>query len=242
MHLNKIFKKSYFTIILFLIICCANNNDIEIIDEEVFEDTNADVLKILSLGDSYTIGQSVCENCKFPSQLVDSLKKRNNLLEIELNVIATTGWTTSNLINAINNQDLDDNYNFATLLIGVNNQYQNIPFSVYEKEFPDLIQIATTAVGGNKEKLVVLSIPDYAFTPFGNANTTISEEIKKYNDFAKTYCENKNITFLNITDITQEGLTNTSYVANDGLHPSEEAYSLFIERLLPIAIQKLNLQ
>ena len=87
----------------------------------------------------------------------------------------------------------------------------------------------------------MLSIPDYSFTPFGDRPGTVSEEIKKYNDFTKSYCDQRNITFLNITDITQQGLINPELVASDGLHPSEEAYSKFIERLLPLAIEKLML-
>jgi len=55
------------------------------------------------------------------------------------------------------------------------------------------------------------------------------------------YCQTNSITFLNITDITQEGLSNPDYVASDGLHPSKEAYTEFVKRLLPLATQKLGL-
>ena len=36
------------------------------------------------------------------------------------------------------------------------------------------------------------------------------------------------------------GLDNPSLVALDGLHPSELAYSKFVERLLPIALEKIE--
>ena len=111
---------------------------------------------------------------------------------------------------------------------------------MYQYEFPKLVDIAINSVKGNSKKVIVLSIPDYAFTPFGKGNTTISNELKKYNDFAKSYCIQKNITFLNITDITQNGLTSPNLVASDGLHPSKEAYAKFVERLLPIALEKLD--
>ena len=35
----------------------------------------------LALGDSYTIGQNVCENCRFPAQLKDSLQARYTELD-----------------------------------------------------------------------------------------------------------------------------------------------------------------
>ncbi|MGA9637557.1 SGNH/GDSL hydrolase family protein, partial [Flavobacterium sp.] len=63
----------------------------------------------------------------------------------------------------------------------------------------------------------------------------ISTEIDQYNAFAKKYCEDNGILFVNITDITQNGLNDPKLVAGDGLHPSEKAYALFVERLLPKA-------
>lgn len=223
-----------------MVFSCGSDSVIEKIEEEISEDNPSKIIKILSLGDSYTIGQSVCEKCKFPSQLLDSLKNRNATLEFELKVIATTGWTTNNLINSINSQDLTTDYRLATLLIGVNNQYQGISFSVFEEQFSILIETAIKFLKGNKNRLIVLSIPDYAFTPFGQGNSQITSELETYNSYIKNYCINNNITFLNITDITQEGLNNPDLVASDGLHPSELAYTKFVERLLPLAIEKLK--
>lgn len=203
------------------------------------ESTN---LKILALGDSYTIGQSVCETCRFPIQLKDSLINYIDT-DISVDIIAKTGWTTTTLINEINIENPLSNYNLVTLLIGVNNQFQGKPFSHYQNEFPILIQKATQATKGDKSNIIVISIPDYAFTPFGTNRPNpeiISAEIAQYNAFAKTYCEERNITFINITDITQLGLTQPDLVASDGLHPSQLAYSKFVERILPIAFQKIQ--
>ena len=241
MHLNKFIRYScYFFGILF-VFSCSNNSETIIIEEEVIEELIDKKINMLSLGDSYTIGQSVCEKCRFPEQLADSLRLKNNDFEFNVNVIATTGWTTRNLINAIDNSDLTTDFDLVTLLIGVNNQYQKLPFSTFEEEFPMLINKAINAVGLDKSKLIVLSIPDYAFTPFGNGSTTISQEIEKYNTHIKNFCESRTITFLNITDITQQGLVNPIYVASDRLHPSKEAYTEFVKRLIPLATQKLGL-
>ncbi len=190
-------------------------------------------INYLALGDSYSIGQSVCETCRFPEQLRRSLGNGNSL-----NIIAQTGWTTTNLISAISNQNPTPNYDLVTLLIGVNNQYQNITFSVYEKEFPELVNKAITLGKGDKTNVIVVSIPDYAYTPYGKQygnQSKISTEIDKYNAFAQKYCFANNIEFITITDITRQSLLNPTLVAQDGLHPSELAYSLFVERILPKA-------
>lgn len=192
----------------------------------------------IALGDSYTIGQSVCLTCRFPEQLKKKLETTIPGLSVDLKIIAQTGWTTSNLINALKEQQPTSEYKLVTLLIGVNNQYQNREFSIYEREFPQLAQTAITLAKGNKDNIIVVSIPDYAYTPFGQQTgnaTKISTELDRYNAFAKNYCDANGITFINITDITRQGLKETYLVATDGLHPSEKAYSLFIDRIAPKA-------
>ncbi|MNQ56939.1 GDSL-like Lipase/Acylhydrolase [compost metagenome] len=189
----------------------------------------------LALGDSYTIGQNVCETCRFPEQLKRDLESFDKNIRISLKIIAQTGWTTTNLISAINNQNPTSNYDLVTLLIGVNNQYQYKPFSLYEKEFPELVRKAIALAKGDKSNLIVVSIPDYAYTPFGQQSenpSKISLEIDQYNAYAKKYCEDNTIQFINITDITRQGLNNTNLVAQDGLHPSAYTYSLFVKRIL----------
>lgn len=199
----------------------------------------------LALGDSYTIGQSVCETCRFPEQLKKSLQNMY-ASTISLKIIATTGWTTSNLISAVNSQNLKPDYDLVTLLIGVNNQYQHRNFSVYEKEFPELVTKAIMLARGDKKNVVVISIPDYAYTPYGqsmagNQSAMISTEIDQYNSFAEKYCSTNQIAFVSITDITRLGLNSPNLVASDGLHPSEMAYKMFVDRMMPqikIALQE----
>lgn len=196
--------------------------------------------KYLALGDSYTIGQSVCETCRFPAQLKDSITKELSPKDtFRLDIIAQTGWTTANLKSAIALQNPAEDYDLVTLLIGVNNQFQNRPFSFYEQEFPELVDIAIQKAKGDKKNVIVVSIPDYAFTPFGQGNPSISEGIFQYNEFAKNYCLANGITYIFITDITRQGLLRPELVASDGLHPSKLAYAKFAERILPEAKAKI---
>lgn len=211
-------------------------------DTKLIADTKKSI-QYLALGDSYTIGEGVCWNCNFPNQLKDSLLQTELFSSVNVKIVAQTGWTTTNLKNAIANENLMANYDLVTLLIGVNNQYQNKPFSLYEIEFPELLQTAITLANGNKNRVIVVSIPDYAYTPFGQSSSnpsTISNQLDNYNAFAKNHAELIGITFINITDITREGLNNPNLVASDNLHPSQLAYSKFVERMLPIALEKFN--
>jgi len=232
----KVLFKIAFILFVLLVVSCSSENDSS---TESIQPKN---YKYLALGDSYTIGQSVCETCRFPIQLQDSISKYISAVDtFQTKIIAQTGWTTSNLKSAIATQNPTNDYDLATLLIGVNNQYQNVPFSVYEQEFPELINTAIQKAKGKKGNVIVVSIPDYAFTPFGNGNSTISTQIDSYNAFAENYCLMNAITFVNITDITRLGLTQTNLVASDGLHPSTIAYTKFVQRILPRAKVKLGL-
>jgi lysophospholipase L1-like esterase len=190
-------------------------------------------INYLALGDSYTIGQSVCTTCRFPEQLKGRLQTVYPNNPLLLQVIAKTGWTTTNLISEINLVNPSNNFDLVTLLIGVNNQYQRKPFSLYEQEFPALVNKAIMLAKGDKTNVIMVSIPDYAYTPYGQGAATISSELNQYNTFAQDYCNQNQIEFVYITDITQQGLTNTALVASDGLHPSELAYAQFVERILP---------
>lgn len=233
--MNTPYKIALFFCLLFFVSCSSDTNS-------NIENPEPKNYKYLALGDSYTIGQSVCETCRFPIQLQDSISKYiDDIDTFQTKIIAQTGWTTSNLKSAITSQNTPNNYDLVTLLIGVNNQYQNTPFNVYEQEFLELVSTAIEKAKGKKENVIVVSIPDYAYTPFGNGNTTISTQIDDYNTFAENYCNTNNITFVNITDITRLGLAQTNLVATDGLHPSKIAYTNFVERILPKAKIKLGL-
>ena len=238
-------KKIIIYIIILSVYSCDIFRDAE--DMGIFPPIN---YKILSLGDSYTIGQSVCDECNFPVQLKDSLQTvlYNDTINVE--IIAVTGWTTTALINSVNpvlENDSPDNIfkdnDLVTLLIGVNNQFQNRPFELYETEFPELVNKAISLTKSQSSNdLIVISIPDYAYTPFGQSGpnpSNTSQEIDIYNNFAENFCLENNINFINITDITRLGLINSNLVASDNLHPSELAYKKFVERIFPVALEKL---
>jgi acyl-CoA thioesterase I len=236
--MKKIIQIVFAFWIFVLIISCKTENSKPAISTTPTTVLSPNEINYLALGDSYTIGQSVCDLCRFPEQLKTKLGNeypKNSFLE---KVIARTGWTTTNLISAINQENLSPNYDLVTLLIGVNNQYQNKDFSIYTTEFVDLVNKAIILGKGSKSNLIVVSIPDYAFTPYGVSTgnqAKISTEIDNYNAFAQKYCQDNGITYVNITAITKEGLKNTKLVTTDDLHPSELAYAKFVELILPKA-------
>ncbi len=190
-------------------------------------------IKYLALGDSYTIGQGVEENERWPNQLSEQLES-NGIDVQKTQIIAQTGWKTSDLLNGIADSTLND-YDLISLLIGVNNQFWSQPFDVFQTEFDSLVNIAIEAVG--KERIFIVSIPDYGVTPFGSSNSeNIASDIDMYNDYISTRCSNEELPFINVTDISRQLGDSEGALAPDNLHPSGSQYAQWVNQILPVVL------
>ena len=189
--------------------------------------------RYLALGDSYTIGESVVENGRWPVQLRDSLIARGASFD-DFKIIAKTGWRTDDLSKAMDQAQLENTYNLVSLLIGVNNQYQGKSVEDYKPEFEALLNRAVALAGGKKSNVFVVSIPDYAYTSFGQTRDSdkISKELKIYNDACKRITIDNDIKHIDITPISFGGIEDSTLVAGDGLHPSSIQYTRWVRMIL----------
>ena len=189
----------------------------------------------LALGDSYTIGESVAASERFPMQAVAFLKDSG--LQINTpQIIARTGWTTTDLLIALQRENLPKTFDLVTLLIGVNNQYQGKSIADYRSEFKTLVVKSIEYARDNKNHVIVLSIPDYSVMPFSKNldKEKIAREIDDYNYINKQICQQMGVTYLNVTAISQEAATNAALIAEDGLHPSGVQYAKWAALLAPL--------
>jgi lysophospholipase L1-like esterase len=192
--------------------------------------------RILALGDSYTIGQSVNINERFPNQTIALLKSAGANMATTAEIIAQTGWTTQNLLTGISNASPapTGTYDLVTLLIGVNNQYQQRDTAEYRAQFIQCLNTAIVFSGYRKQRVFVLSIPDYGATPFGASNAVqIGIEIDRFNAINKQVCIQMGIDYTDITPSTRMAVNNPALVANDGLHPSGLEYAKWSAMLKP---------
>lgn len=189
-------------------------------------------VKFLALGDSYTIGESVAEQERWPVQLNAALKARG-LATTDVRIIATTGWRTDDLTNAMTASKLKPEYTLVSLLIGVNNYYQGRSAEAYAPEFEALLKRAIELAQGNKAHVFVVSIPDYGYTPFGkDKQAQISAGIDAFNAVNKRIADQYGIAYFNITGISRRGLDEPVLVAGDGLHPSGSMYRQWVDLIL----------
>ena len=186
----------------------------------------------LALGDSYTIGEGILLKDSFPYQTVQLLRQEN--FEIAApEFIAKTGWTTKDLIEGISSTKLLLNYDFISLLIGVNNQYDGVAFEDFENEFEVLIQKSIRFTNKKPSNVFVFSIPDWGATPFAadRDRVSITAEIKKYNHYCKLVAKKYNCVFIEITEVYILDAAKEDFLASDKLHPSGKEYGKWAEGL-----------
>lgn len=189
-------------------------------------------IKFLALGDSYTIGESVAEVQRWPVLLADALSHRGFRCS-KPEIIAVTGWRTDDLMRAIKANPPHSDYNLVSLLIGVNNQYQGKSVNEYAADFEALLRSAIACAEGNASQVFVLSIPDYGYTPFGrDKQHEISQQIDVFNHANRSIAGRFGITYIDITEISRDGLTDPGLIAEDGLHPSGKMYARWVDRII----------
>ena len=226
--IESILTKSALCALIFVFFSCQNKAE---------NQSKLAAIKYLALGDSYTIGQGVEKNKNWPIQLTQKLGENGFSIE-KSDIIAKTGWETTDLLKALADSTFED-YNLVSLLIGVNNQYANQPFGTYTTEFDLLLRKAIKLVGS--DRVFVVSIPDYGVTPFGKSKEKkIALELDAYNDYASTKCQSLNVPFINITELSRRlGDTNNA-LATDSLHPSGFQYLAWVEKILPTVLEILK--
>jgi lysophospholipase L1-like esterase len=201
------------------------------------DSTTGPMQTYLALGDSYTIGQSVSVSARYPVQTVAMLRVMGHSVA-EPEIIATTGWTTQDLLNALQNTPPSRKvYSRVTLLIGVNNQFQSLPLSQYQTQFTQLLQQSIQLAGDTLSHVIVISIPDYGDSFYGQSQSdpaAITQGIETFNAANLSISQQFGVQYVNITDLTEQAKGDTSLFASDGLHYSGKEMALWAARLVKV--------
>lgn len=190
-------------------------------------------LRYLALGDSYTIGQSVDASERWPVQLTVLLREAGYNYN-DPRIIARTGWTTDELETAIDDANIQEEYDLVTLLIGVNDQYRGRNVEDFRTRYIEVLNKAIVLAKNDPKKVLVVSIPDWGVSPFAENRDRdkISQEIDLYNSVKREETIKKGVQFINITAISRQALNNDSYIASDNLHFSGAMYKLWVDEII----------
>ena len=201
-------------------------------------------IRYLALGDSYTIGESVEAHERWPHQLAVLIEGTPEFSgqRVDVSIIAKTGWTTQELWEGIQARQLEPPYELVSLLIGVNNQYRGYDLNEYREQFIFLLNKAIEYAGGDADRVIVLSIPDWGVTPFaeGRDRTQIAKDIDAFNAVNKEETELAGAHYVDITPISRGAVVDPTLIANDGLHPSGQMYAEWAQLALPVVMEILQ--
>ena len=194
-------------------------------------------MRFLALGDSYTIGESVAAAERWPVQLAARMRAQGVSME-NPTIIATTGWTTDELAAGIERKGPQGPFELVSLLIGVNNQYRGRDVNEYRAQFAALLEQAIAFAGGDAQRVIVLSIPDWGVTPFAanRHRETVSGEINAFNAVNAEETARLGARYVDITPLSRQAVDDPDLLAGDGLHPSGKMYTAWTELALPAAL------
>lgn len=200
--------------------------------------TASPALRYLALGDSYTIGEGVSADGRWPAQLAAHLREDGRVVDTP-RIVATTGWTTDELASALDAAEpLGRDWDLVSLLIGVNDQYRGRPVEDYAPAFAALLDRAIGYAGGHADRVMVLAIPDWGVTPFavasGRDRVAIARELDAYNATAARICAERGVAFIDIAPVSRARGDEPSMLADDGLHPSAALYAEWAREALPV--------
>lgn len=190
----------------------------------------------LALGDSYTIGEGVDADARWPMQLAVSLRDAG-IDTGEPEIHATTGWTTDELAAAIAAARPAAGRALVSLMIGVNNQYRGRSLADYRDGFTALLEQATAFADGRPGRVVVVSIPDWGVSAFAAAQgvdvAQVAMQIDAFNAAARGLVLARGAHWVDVTAISRG--PGRDLLAADGLHPSVAQHALWTAEIAPVA-------
>jgi lysophospholipase L1-like esterase len=199
----------------------------------------------LALGDSYTIGEGVAREERWPVQLAAALRSRGVAIA-DPTIIARTGWTTAELLGALDSLPNDPGHDFrlVSLLIGVNDQYRVLGLEAFRIGFDRLLRRAIAHAAGRAGRVLAVSIPDWGVTPFAAgfrlSAQAIAAEIDAFNDQVRARALGCGARFVDVTPSSRRVADNPDLLVSDGLHPSGAMYAEWVALALPQALAALG--
>ena len=216
----------------------TNDTESNIIENQELNSiiSNEVPLTLLALGDSYTIGEGVNEEERWPNQFV-KVAYENGIDFLTPRIIAMTGWKTYDLINGIESSNFEKKYDYVALLIGVNNQFNSRSINEFEDDLDKLL-IKINNLKKKDGSVLIISIPDWGSSPYGENmdRNQISTEINTFNNSLKSFANINGLKYVDVTEISRRAINEPNLITSDNLHPSGLMYLEWAKKIFNVWI------
>ena len=207
------------------------------------QSVDANPIRYVAIGDSYTVATGIEEKDSWPSQLTQKLKLAGikiNLIEI----LGMRGATSQQTLNEVMPQLKNLKPGFITLLIGVNDWIrEGISSSKFKIRIKNLIDEIQSNLP--PKKLLLITIPDFSCSPqkknwgYGKSATN---GITRLNKILKTEAALRDLVIVDIYPLSQNLCSQVGMFSDDGVHPSALQYSKWVDLIFPHLIDNLKLK
>ena len=193
-------------------------------------------IRYLALGDSYTIGTSVEKSQSFPTVLAQRLEQATGH-HVFVQNLGINGYSTDDLIADELPVAARGGWDVVTVLIGVNDFVRGASDAHYRdnlRRIYDSLASLKLAPG----RVVVVSIPDFSYTPVGSSfgsAATIMGSLRGFNAIAAAEAQAHGYTFVDVFDASRSGIGQGGWVASDGLHPGPPQYQAWTDAIWRVA-------
>jgi lysophospholipase L1-like esterase len=193
-------------------------------------------LRYVALGDSYTIGTATRGAAeRWPEQLVARLRSaKAPSIELVAN-LGVNGFTSRDVIEVELPQLPALEPGFVTVLVGVNDVVQGVPEATYRDNVSIILDELLERLP--VIRIIAVTTPDYTVTPRGGDYGQPAQraaEIRRFNGAISELASGRGVRTVDILDISLEGASDRSLVAEDGLHPSGAQYARWVDRIAPV--------
>ena len=207
------------------------------------QSVDANPIRYVAIGDSYTVATGIEEKDSWPSQLTQKLKSAGieiNLIEI----LGMKGATSQQTLNEVMPQLKNLKPGLITLLIGVNDWIrEGISSSKFKIRIKNLIDEIQSNLP--PKKLLLITIPDFSCSPqkknwgYGKSATN---GITRLNKILKTEAALRDLVIVDIYPLSQNLCSQVGMFSDDGVHPSALQYSKWVDLIFPHLIDNLKLK
>ena len=179
--------------------------------------------RYLALGDSFTIGTGTTPDRSFPARLAARWAKAG--CDVALENLGVNGFTTGDLIARELPAARAFAPTFVTLAIGANDIVRGGSEAAYVDALGRIFD-GLAASGVSLDRVIALPQPDWAHSPtaasFGDPEE-LAKTIARYNDVLHEIATKRGARWVDLVPLMQRQ-AQARRLADDGLHPSEDAY------------------
>lgn len=199
-------------------------------------------IKYIPIGDSYTIGNGVAVNDRWPNVMVRHLNEAGIKIRLVENP-AVSGFTVADAIQYEIPRIKQLQPDFVTVFIGANDSFRGGEVGQYESELNELLDLVEGSLA-DKDKILLITIPDFTSTPAAedyDAGSKLQDRqlIQNYNRVIQQIADERGLKVADLFPLSQT-MTGAEDYIYDGLHPSAQGYRKWEAVIYPVAEQVLK--